>query len=52
MALEDDEKTIYIMPWGTFCQKVMPFRLKNIGAMYERAIMTLFNDMMHKEIEV
>ena len=30
----------------------MPFRLKNVGATYQRAMVTLFHDMMHKEIEV
>ena len=30
----------------------MPFVLKNVGATYQRAIVTLFHDMMHKEIEV
>jgi hypothetical protein len=52
MAPEDREKTSFITPWGTFCYKVMPFGLKNAGATYERAMTTLFHDMMHKEIEV
>ncbi|RDX85480.1 Retrovirus-related Pol polyprotein from transposon 17.6, partial [Mucuna pruriens] len=30
----------------------MPFRLKNAGATYQQAMVALFHDMMHKEIEV
>jgi len=30
----------------------MPFRLKNARATYQQAIVTLFHDIMHKEIEV
>src|ERR1044072_5030299 len=52
MAPEDMEKTSFITSWGTFCYKVMPFGLKNAGATYQRAMTTLFHDMMHKEIEV
>ena len=52
MALEDREKTTFVIMWGTFCYKVMPFSLKNVGVTYQRAMVTLFHDMMHKEIEV
>ncbi|XP_052312616.1 uncharacterized protein LOC112328848 [Populus trichocarpa] len=52
MAPEDKTKTTFVTLWGTFCYKVMPFGLKNAGATYQRAMVTLFHDMMHKEIEV
>nr|KYP74664.1 Transposon Ty3-G Gag-Pol polyprotein [Cajanus cajan] len=52
MNVEDREKTSFITPWGTFCYRVMPFGLKNAGATYQRAMVTLFHDMIHKEIEV
>ena len=52
MALEDVEKITFVTMWGTFCYKVMPFGLKNAGTTYQRAMVTLFHDMMHKEIEV
>ena len=52
MAPEDMEKTMFITPWGTFCYRVMPFGLKNACATYQRAMKTLFHDLMHKEIEV
>ncbi|PKI53624.1 hypothetical protein CRG98_025992 [Punica granatum] len=52
MAEEDKVKTTFITMCGTFCYKVMLFGLKNVGATYQRAMVTLFHDMMHKEIEV
>src|ERR1051325_246291 len=52
MSPDDMEKTNFITPWGTFCYKVMPFGLKNAGETYQRAMVTLFHDMIHKEIEV
>ena len=52
MAPDDMEKTTFLTMWGTFCYKVMPFGLKNVSAIYQKAMVTLFHDMMHKEIEV
>ncbi|WKA03681.1 hypothetical protein VitviT2T_021780 [Vitis vinifera] len=51
-APKDMEKTTFIIEWGTYYYKVMPFRLKNAEATYQRAITTLFHDMMHRDIEV
>jgi len=52
MASKDVEKTTFVTLWGTFCYKVMAFGLKIAGATYQRAMVALFHDMMHKEIEV
>ena len=52
MASEDMEKTSFITEWGTYCYRVMPFGLKNVGATYQRAATTLFHDMMHRDVEV
>ena len=52
MALEDMEKTSIITPWGTYCYKVIPFGLKNVGATYQRVATTLLHDLIHKEVEV
>ena len=52
MALEDMEKTSFIIPWGTYCYKVMPFGLKNAGATYQHAATTLLYDLIHKEVEI
>ncbi|PKI37318.1 hypothetical protein CRG98_042291 [Punica granatum] len=52
MAEKDKLKTTFTTMWGTFCYRIMPFGLKNAGAIYQRAMVTLFHDMMHKEVEV
>ena len=52
MDPKDMEKTSFIIEWGTYCYRVMPFGLKNAGATYQRAATTLFHDMMHRDVEV
>ena len=52
MAPKDMEKTCLITPWETYCYKVMPFGLKNVGATYQCAATTLLHDLIHKEVEV
>ena len=52
MAPKDVEKTSFITEWGTYCYRVMPFRLKNVGATYQRVATTLFHDIMHRDVEV
>ena len=44
--------TTFATMQGTFCYRVMPFELKNARVTCDRAMVTLFHDMMHKEIDV
>ena len=39
---EDQEKTSFVTSQGLFCYKVMPFELKNAGAMYQRLMNKMF----------
>ena len=39
-------------PWGTYCYVVMPFGLKNAGETYQRAMVTIFHDLIHVDMEV
>ena len=51
MALKDAEKIAFRTSIGNFYYTVMPFGLKNAGATYQRAMTTIFHDMMHQELE-
>lgn len=48
---EDHHKTTFTTPWGTFFYNMMPFGLKNVGATYQRAMTTIFHDLIHKILE-
>ena len=49
---QDKGKTAFVIEWGTYCYRVMPFGLKNAGATYQRMATALFHDMMHQDVEV
>ena len=51
MSSKDAAKTTFQTPIGNFYYTVMSFDLKNAGATYQRAMSTIFHDMMNKEIE-
>jgi hypothetical protein len=47
IKLEDQHKTTFICPWGTFTYRKMPFGLKNTGATFQRAMSFAFHDLKH-----
>ena len=51
MSPKDAEKIAFRTPFGNFYYTIMPFGLKNVGAMYQRTMTAMFHDMMHREIE-
>ena len=42
---EDQHKTAFIFPWGTFGYRKMPFGLKNVGATFQWAMTLIFHDL-------
>ena len=52
IAPEDQEKTTFKYPYGTFAFRRMPFGLYNAPGTFQRCMMTIFSDMVEKSIEV
>ena len=52
IASEDQEKTTFTYPYGTFAYRQMPFGLCNAPATFQRCMMSIFSDMIEKCIEV
>jgi hypothetical protein len=48
---EDQIKTAFITPFGTYAYKTMSFGLKNAGATYQHAIQMCFADRLHWNVE-
>jgi hypothetical protein len=38
LAIDDEEKTLFITPFGIFCYTKMAFGLKNRGATYQKCM--------------
>ncbi|CAL2246367.1 unnamed protein product [Prunus armeniaca] len=52
MHPEDQAHTSFITNHGLYCYKAMPFRLKNVGATYQRLVNSLFAPLIVNTIEV
>ncbi|XP_077210832.1 uncharacterized protein LOC143846285 [Tasmannia lanceolata] len=52
IAPEDQEKTTFTCPFGTFAYRRMPFGLCNAPATFQRCMMSIFSDMVETFLEV
>ena len=52
MAPQDKELMAFCTPKGIYCYKVMPLWLKNARTTYQRAMQKIFDDMLHKMLNV
>ncbi|KAM2032529.1 hypothetical protein ACFX1T_014533 [Malus domestica] len=52
IAPEDQEKTTFTCPFGTFAYRRMPFGLCNAPATFQRCMMSIFSDLVERCIEV
>nr|GEZ61095.1 DNA-directed DNA polymerase [Tanacetum cinerariifolium] len=49
---QDQEKTTFTCPYGTFAYRRMPFGLCNAPSTFQRCMMSIFHDMIEKTMEV
>nr|GEY32747.1 reverse transcriptase domain-containing protein [Tanacetum cinerariifolium] len=49
---QDQEKTTFTRPYGTFTYRRMPFGLCNALGTFQRCMMSIFHDMIDKTMEV
>ena len=52
IALEDQEKTTFTCPFGTFAYRRMPFGLCNAPATFQRCMMSIFSELVENVVEV
>nr|GEX09860.1 DNA-directed DNA polymerase [Tanacetum cinerariifolium] len=49
---QDQEKTTFTCPYGTFAYRRMPFGLCNAPGTFQRCMLAIFHDMIEKTMEV
>ncbi|GKB54234.1 putative nucleotidyltransferase, ribonuclease H [Tanacetum coccineum] len=51
IALEDQEKTTFTCPYGTFAYKRMPFRLCNAPTTFQRCMTAIFHELIEDSMD-
>eukprot|EP00253_Pinus_taeda_P017782 PITA_17782 len=49
---EDQDKTTFTCPWGTFAYRVLPFGVCNAPATFQRAVLSIFAELVHDSVEI
>jgi hypothetical protein len=52
IAPQDQDKTTFTSPWGTFSYRVLPFGLCNAPTTFQRAVIGIFSDMINDSMEI
>ena len=52
IAIEDQEKTTFTCPFGTYAYRRIPFDLCNAPATFQRCMLNIFSDMVERIMEV
>ena len=52
IALEDQEKTTFTCPYGTFAFRRMSFGLCNALATFQRCMMSIFSDLVEEAMKI
>ena len=52
IATEDQEKTTFTCPFGTYAYRIMPFGLCNSLATFQRCMLSIFSDLVERIMEV
>ena len=52
IAPEDQEKTTFMCPWGTFSYRVFPFGLCNAPTTFQRVVLDIFSDLIDECVEI
>jgi hypothetical protein len=52
IAPQDQDKTTFTSPWGTFAYRVLPFGLCNAPTTFQRTVLGIFSDMLNDSMEI
>jgi len=52
IAPQDQDKTTFTSPWGTFSYRFLPFGLCNAPTTFQRAVLGIFSDMLNDSMEI